>query len=108
MSGYRVWGIWKCRECDAAREFITYDLSSIDADMAECGICGFQYGKTIDMTQDDPTKRVRSTLSKPVLRRGRARYMAEQEYLARAHGMLSMAHVTPQIVKELQRRRGDD
>lgn len=108
MSGYRVWGIWRCRGCDGPREFITYDLSSIDADMAECGMCGFQYGKTIDMTQEDPTKRVKATLSKSVIRRGRARWLEEQKYLARGHGMLSMSQMTPQIIKELQRREGEE
>ena len=108
MSGYRVWGIWRCRACEAPREFITYDLSSIDADLAECAVCGFQYGKTIDMTHPDPTKRVRATLSKSVVRRGRQRYLEEQQYLSRGHGMLSIDQMTPQIVKELQRREGDE
>ena len=107
MSGYRVWGIWRCRPCEGPREFITFDLNSIDADMAECGMCGFQYGKTIDMTQADPTKRVRSTLSKSVIRRGRTRYLEEQKYLARGHGMLAAPLVTPQIITELRRRQGD-
>jgi Zn ribbon nucleic-acid-binding protein len=104
MSGYRVWGIWRCRACEAPREFITYDLNSIDADMAECCACGYQYGKTIDMSQEDPTKRVRATLSKKVINAGRKRYMAEQKYLARGHGMLSIDLMTPQIIKELERR----
>jgi hypothetical protein len=108
MSGYRVWGIWRCRACELPREFITYDLSSIDADMAECAVCGFQYGKTVDMTQEDPSKRVRPTLSKKVINRGRARYIEEQQHLARAHGVLEMTLMTPQIVKELQRREGED
>ncbi len=108
MSGYRVWGIWRCRACEGPREFVTYDLNSIDADFAECGKCGFQYGKTIDMTQEDPTKRVKATLPKSVIRRGRALYLAEQGYLARAHGMLSMPQITPQIVKELPRRGGEE
>lgn len=104
MSGYRVWGIWKCRGCDGPREFITYDLSSIDADEAECAMCGYRYGKRIDMTETDPSKRVKTSLSKSVIRRGRQRYLDEQKNLSRKHGMLAIERVTPQIIAELRRR----
>ncbi len=108
MSGYRVWGIWRCRACEDHREFITYDLSSIDADLAECASCGFQYGKRIDMTEEDPTKRVKATLSKATIARGRERYVKQQVGLSRMHGVMVVGRVTPQIVKELQRREGEE
>lgn len=107
MSGYRVWGTWRCRGCDDEREFITYDLSSIDADMAECASCGFQYGKRIDMSEDDPSKRVKSNITKATINRGRQRYVARQAQLSKLHGMLVTERVTPQIIHELRRREGE-
>lgn len=108
MSGYRVWGIWRCRACEGQREFITYDLSSIDADLAECASCGFQFGKRIDMTEVDVTKRVKANLSKAVIRRGREVYVKQQMGLSRMHGMLATQLVTPQIISELRRRNGEE
>ena len=108
MSGYRVWGIWRCRACEDHREFITYDLSSIDADMAECAMCGFQYGKRIDMTEEDPSKRIKTTLSKATIAMGRKRYIAQQTSLSRVHGVMVVSLVTPQIIKELRRREGEE
>jgi hypothetical protein len=108
MSGYRVWGIWRCRACEGQREFITYDLSSIDADMAECCVCGFQYGKRIDMTEEDPSKRVKANVTKATIARGRARYVAQQTGLSRLHGTLAVERITPQILHELRRREGEE
>ena len=108
MSGYRVWGIWRCRACEDHREFITYDLSSIDADLAECASCGFQYGKRIDMTEEDPSKRVKANLSKATIAKGRKRYSEQQQRLSRVHGVMVVGRVTPQIVKELLRRDGEE
>lgn len=108
MSGYRVWGIWRCRACEGQREFITYDLGSIDADLAECASCGFQYGKRIDMTEEDPTKRVKTTLSKAIIAKGRRLYHEQQMGLSRAHGVMAVSLVTKPMIKELLRREGEE
>lgn len=109
MSGYRVWGIWQCKgPCQAQREFITYDLSSIDADMAECCSCGYQYGKRIDMTETDPGKRVKRNLSKKIVTLGRKRWVEQQMRLGRVTGMMVPDLVTKQIIHELRRRDGEE
>lgn len=70
MDGYRVFGIWYCKQCKCRQRFISFDVKISDPDFAECIVCGYRYGKCIDYTATNPGDRIKPVLDRKVVAAG--------------------------------------
>lgn len=103
-------GIFWCRDCHRYTLFTTTeaDPNKRDADLAECEVCGFHFGKRIDQLQGDPRTGkpglVLPTLSEEARREGIARLVQFGDRQRASAGIPKS--VSAGVVSELVRRRG--
>ena len=73
--GYRVLGLLYCNGCHQRdQEFISYDPRCESPGLFECESCGYQYGNSVDQTEEDPGKMVTEVLTPEIVAAGHEKF----------------------------------
>lgn len=97
-------GIWYCYQCKGKTRFYVTE-GTRDPDYCECGECGYQYGKSINMNAANQGERVKATLPQSVVEEGFRLYMEEEKKFRMNNGI--PGHIPNEIRAEMGRRAHD-